>query len=103
MEQGSPFARGSAEQGRGHFERRGSLLGMFSKLLSLLDAVLVASRVFVSPNQVEKFVESYGEEVTVPPNVPSWLWGGDRAHWHPNIRVRCEGNFQKFPLCCCRC
>lgn len=39
--------------------------------------------------QVEKFVESYGEEVTVPPNVPRWLWGGDRAHWHPTIRIRC--------------
>ena len=38
-------------------------------------------------------MDSYGEEVTVPPNVPGWLWGGDRAHWHPNIRVRCAETF----------
>lgn len=57
-------------------------------------------------NQVEKFVESFGEEVTVPQSVPRWLWGGDRAHWHPTIRVRYDetdftnGVVEKRDCCC---
>ncbi|CAM9466464.1 unnamed protein product [Ectocarpus sp. 6 AP-2014] len=46
--------------------------------------------------EVEKFVESYGEEVTVPANVPRWLWGGDRAHWHPCIRIRHQPPLEVF-------
>ncbi|CAM9274729.1 unnamed protein product [Pylaiella littoralis] len=50
----------------------------------------------VPSREVEKFVESYGEEVTVPPNVPRWLWGGDRAHWHPTIRIRHQPPLEVF-------
>ncbi|CAB1098566.1 unnamed protein product [Ectocarpus sp. CCAP 1310/34] len=46
--------------------------------------------------EVEKFVESYGEEVTIPANVPRWLWGGDRAHWHPCIRIRHQPPLEVF-------
>ncbi|CAM9871500.1 unnamed protein product [Ascophyllum nodosum] len=37
---------------------------------------------------VKKFVDGFRDEITVPENVPRWLWGGDRAHWHPTIRIR---------------
>eukprot|EP00903_Cladosiphon_okamuranus_P006671 g6513.t1 len=48
------------------------------------------------PPEVEKFVESFGEEVTIPQSVPRWLWGGDRAHWHPTIRVRHQPPLEVF-------
>eukprot|EP00752_Nemacystus_decipiens_P009483 g8479.t1 len=48
------------------------------------------------PREVEKFVDSFGEEVTVPQSVPGWLWGGDRAHWHPTIRIRHEPPLEVF-------
>ncbi|CAM9649677.1 unnamed protein product, partial [Scytosiphon promiscuus] len=46
--------------------------------------------------EVEKFVEGFGDEVTIPANVPRWLWGGDRAHWHPAIRIRHQPPLEVF-------
>lgn len=40
--------------------------------------------------EVEKFADGFGDEVTIPARIPRWLWGGDRTHRHPGIRLRHE-------------
>ncbi|CAM9536313.1 unnamed protein product [Chrysoparadoxa australica] len=39
---------------------------------------------------MEKFMQDFNEEVVIGPQVPSWLWSGNRAHHHPSIKVRHE-------------
>jgi len=35
-----------------------------------------------------QFVESFKNEVKIPPRIPSWLWLGVRATRHPTIRTK---------------
>ncbi|CAM9141010.1 unnamed protein product [Phaeothamnion confervicola] len=47
-----------------------------------------ACRVDALEKHIEKFILDFSEEVVIGPELPPWLWGGQRGHFHPTIKVR---------------
>eukprot|EP00455_Lapot_gusevi_P010791 TRINITY_DN14921_c0_g2_i2.p1 TRINITY_DN14921_c0_g2~~TRINITY_DN14921_c0_g2_i2.p1 ORF type:complete len:187 (+),score=21.80 TRINITY_DN14921_c0_g2_i2:279-839(+) len=39
-------------------------------------------------SEESQFVESFKEEIMIPPAIPRWLWGGQRIPRHPTMRIR---------------
>ncbi len=49
------------------------------------DTTLTLTCFFV---QVLKYIQDFPEEIVIGPQIPSWLWQGERSHTSQHLRVR---------------